>query len=98
MFSRYQYEVDRIKEAVRQKNLARRGPVAQIAKPIRAGQQHHTIISGGGTVRPLSKVINNEESQKRISIVAGGKKGNFIFLIKILTVHRKSGKERGNGQ
>lgn len=49
---RYQYEVDRIKEAVRQKHLGRRGPQAQIAKPIRAGQGAIAIRGGGAGTNP----------------------------------------------
>merc|ERR1712223_511038 len=65
---RYQYEVDRIKEAVRQKNLARRGHAAQIAKPIRAG--HHPgmpnpigIRGGGGQSTIVRPVIGSGGSQ-----------------------------------
>ncbi|XP_068629330.1 kinesin heavy chain [Battus philenor] len=64
---RYQFEVDRIKEAVRAKNLARRGPQAQIAKPIRAGGGH--LVSGSpGMVRPAPA-----QDIKRKSIIVGGR-------------------------
>lgn len=36
---RYQHEVERIKEAVRQRSLIKKGNVPNIVKPIRAGQQ-----------------------------------------------------------
>ncbi|XP_065200070.1 kinesin heavy chain isoform X2 [Planococcus citri] len=75
---RYQYEVDRIKEAVRQKNITRGSRSAQIAKPIRAGQHNMIHPSMMGAIRnPVinagqAKALMDEEMRKKKPIIAGG--------------------------
>lgn len=64
---RYQQEVDRIKEAVRQKNLQRRGTAAQIAKPIRAGHAPQANHASNPVIRGGMQPYQPPAVQKRVA-------------------------------
>lgn len=68
---------------MRQKNLARRGPAATIAKPIRAGQPHP--IANQPTIRTgITTPVKPIEEQKRRSLMVGDKGKKFLSIIKII--------------
>ena len=85
---RYQYEVDRIREAVRQKSRVRLGPQAQIGKSSASFRKVHLeryarmlcvaakpIRAGQGPLVASSAVRPAQPENKRKSIIVGGNRG-----------------------